>query len=125
MEVECQHAGAHSVTASRRSISQQYRWAWCARPESVGYSKPATLSASVRERSDARGMDIHEKSKEAALKCDKCGLIFPDDQCCLLWKHRNNNCKHPKQASYQQGITPPPTTTELSHMKGIVSYCTI
>ena len=98
MEVECQHAGAHSVTASRRSISLQYRWAWCTRPESVGHSKPATLSASVRERSDARGMDIHEKSKEAALKCDKCGLIFPEDQCCLLWKHRNNNCKHPKQA---------------------------
>ena len=43
-------AGAHSVTASWRSISQQYRWAWCTRPESVGHSKPATLSASARER---------------------------------------------------------------------------
>ena len=80
-------AGAHSVTASRRSISLQYRWAWCARSESVGHSKPATVSASVRERSDARGMGINDQSKEAALKCDKCGLIFPGDQCCSIWKH--------------------------------------
>ena len=111
------------MTASRQSISLQYRCARCARPESVGHSKPATLSASVRERSDARAVDIDDKSKEAALKCDKYGLTFPGDQCCLFWKHRNNNCKHPKQVSYQlvPGHHPLPTTTELSHMKGIVS----
>ena len=43
-------AHAHSVTASRWSISQQYRCAWCTRPESAGHSKPVTQSASVRER---------------------------------------------------------------------------
>lgn len=102
---------ANTETAAQKALSEQYRWAWGARPEPVGHSKPATRSTSARERSVVRAEDINEKTKVPALRCERCRMTFPGDQRCLLWEHGRNNCKPPEGVgiSYQLQRRIPPS----------------